>query len=127
MLWNDIKTNWMRYSSQDPNEAIVNLPKSIPDSLEKFRVSVDFLGCGFIASRQTYNAMFQGWLFEEHLQANPEALGASKWPLIGVYCGRGIKINQDQDPAWIGIDSLTPADQVSHINRQCLTSFFFSI
>lgn len=91
---------------------IVRLPKTLPDSLDKFRISIDFVSSGFIPARQTYNAMFQGWLFEEHLQNNADALGASKWPLIGLYSGHGVEIKQDHDPAWIGLNCLAPADQV---------------
>jgi hypothetical protein len=119
-LWGDINAQWAHYSNIDPNNAIVRLPKALPDSLDKFSFSIDFVASGFIPTRQTYNAMFQGWLFEEHLQNNPEALGASKWPLIGIYSGHGVEVKQDHDPAWIGLNRLAPADQHVHTDGESI-------
>ena len=76
-----------------------------------------------LASSNRYNIMYQGWLFKE-IPNDPNRLGCSLFPLVGVYNAKGlieyndtIKMhNNDEILHYAGYNKLQWADQHCHLD-----------
>jgi hypothetical protein len=60
------------------------------------------------------NLFFHGWLYGEVVKVTRPAGGAHSYPLVGMFDPININVSADQDPAWIGINTLVVADQHFH-------------
>jgi len=100
---------------------IFRLPQSFPSEFE-FRLNLQVTNT--VNDVGHMNFFFQGLLFEHHLNANPEALGFSRYPLVGVLNPDGI-IPHDDSEASVGINALHPSDQHCHCDVLDLDGFEF--
>jgi len=100
---------------------IFSLPQNLPSDFE-FRYNLQVTNT--VTDVEHMNFFFQGLLFEHHLQANPKALGFSRYPLVGVLNPFGIEPHDDSE-ASVGINALHPSDQHCHCDVLDLGGFEF--
>jgi len=105
------KKTWRSYSKIALNDRVVSVPNEFP-LMDDIEWDVVFVVSAGIKDVEHYNMMFQGWLFNKEVQ-EPNRLGVSSWPFIGVFDPVNIFIKSENDQ-YMGIEKLVPADQHTH-------------